>query len=115
MKPIWLSASKIYMMIDMTNDIRITVVMDGELTHDFTGDRMEDDHGIAAVLWAIDAGKDVELFIDDIKYSFPTSDCTNFKSVDGFVTQFPSWKYKTLRDHLKHCVDIHRSFYSEHA
>jgi len=97
------------------SDIIITVVMDGELTHDFTGNRMDDDKGIAAVLWAIDAGRDVELFIDGVRYSLPPPDCTNFKSVNGFVTPFPSWKYRTLREHLKHCVDIHQSFFPEHA
>ena len=95
---------------------RIVVVMDVELTHDFGGIRITDDSGIETVLWCLNADKNVQLFIDGVEYGLPPSDATYARPTrNGFIDMFDSWQIKSFRKHLKHCVDIHRSFYSEHA
>ncbi len=110
MKPIWLLESKICM-----TKHYVTIVMDGEMTHDFTDVRLNDDQGIESVLWGIDAKKDVHMFIDGVEYSLPPPDMTCMKPTSnqyGYLTIWESWQIKTLRDHLKHCLDIHKAFHN---
>lgn len=99
-------------------DLRITFVIDGELTHDFTGIRLNDDKGIEDILWSLNADSDVHMFVDGVEYSLPPPNCSSMKpsrnSYGGGITFFSSWQYKTLRDHIKHCADIHRAFYYKH-
>ena len=92
------------------SDPKVLILVDGELTYDFTGLDFFD-KGLDAVIYNVDASKNVQMFIDDVEYDLPPSDCTNLKPMGEFIISFLSWQQRTLRKHIKYCLDIHRSFY----